>query len=119
MTRVVARRLLTAIPLMIAVSFFVFLLVDLVPGDPAASLAGETGTPELRAEIRKQLGLDDPLFSRYGHWLGHAAHLDFGSSYVLRRPVMDLIQSRIGVTVSLLAVTLVWTLLLSTILGIV
>ena len=61
-----------AIPMLVAVSFLVFVLVDLAPGDAAVSLAGDNPTPERLAEIREELGLDDALVFRYGRWLGDA-----------------------------------------------
>jgi peptide/nickel transport system permease protein len=81
MLALIARRLVSLIPILFLVSTAVFLLTDLVPGDAAVTLAGGAdATPERIAEVRTQLGLDRPLLERYGVWLGDAVQLDFGTS---------------------------------------
>lgn len=107
MTNYVIRRVLAGIPLIIVVPFLIFLLVDLVPGDPAAILAGENATPERIEEVRIALGLDNPVFVRYFLWLKAALLGDLGVSSVSSQTVAELIGRRIGTTVSLVAVTAV------------
>lgn len=104
MLGMIARRLLSLIPVLLVVSFVVFLLVDLVPGDAATTVAGgANATPEKIAEVRADLGLDKPLFERYGNWLGDAVQLDFGHSYLNQAgpSVADEIEARLPVSLGL------------------
>lgn len=100
------RRLLGAVPLLLVVSFVVFLLVSLAPGDPAARIAGENASPERIELIRKTLKLDAPLLERYGDWLFDAARGDLGRSLATSEPVVDLMSRRVPITFSLTAVAL-------------
>ena len=78
----IARRLLALIPVLLVVTFVVFMLVELAPGDAATSVAGgANATPEKVTEVRQELGLDRPVLTRYFDWLGDAVQLDFGKSY--------------------------------------
>jgi peptide/nickel transport system permease protein len=84
------------------VSFGVFVLVALVPGDAATTLAGgENATPERVAAVREQLHLDDPLVSQYGRWLGNAVQGDLGESLFSHVPVVDDIRDRFPITLGL------------------
>ncbi|MDT3439285.1 ABC transporter permease [Pseudofrankia sp. BMG5.37] len=109
MIRLVLRRLLVLLPMLFVVSFGVFLLVALVPGDPAVTLAGgASATPETIANVRAQLRLDDPLLVQYWHWLAGIARLDLGRSLFSGIPVAHEIAARLPVTLSLvIAATLV------------
>ncbi|MEN2740627.1 ABC transporter permease [Microbacterium sp. X-17] len=118
MYRLALRRLIYAIPTLLLVSFVVFLLFEAV-GDPAASLAGPNPTPELLAQIREQLHLDQPLPVRYAQWLFAALHGDFGKSFSNGAAVGPLIFSRLGVTVSLIVVAMILTITIGGILGVV
>ncbi|WP_300680653.1 ABC transporter permease [Nocardioides sp.] len=111
MTLYALRRLGVALPVLIAVTFCVFVLVDLAPGDPAAALAGENPTPERIAAIRATLGLDHPLLSRYGSWLASAVHADLGSSLANGQSVTRVIGDRLPVTISLVVVAMAITLI--------
>ena len=83
MLGMIARRLLSLIPVLLVVSFVVFMLVELVPGDAATTVAGGVNaTPEKIAEARADLGLDQPVLERYVAWLADAVQLDFGRSYL-------------------------------------
>ncbi|TDC20439.1 ABC transporter permease [Actinomadura bangladeshensis] len=77
------------------------LLVDLTPGDPAATILGESATPEQIADLRQQLGLDRPLLVRYGEWIANIAQGDFGHSIRSQQPVLDAIVERVPVTLEL------------------
>jgi len=105
--RIVARRLLSAIPLLIALSFFVFVLLDLMEGNAAVAAAGENATPEEIAAAEERLGLDQPLLIRYGIWLLDAVRGDLGDSLLSSQSVTSLIMERVPVTLSLALVTLV------------
>ena len=108
MIRLVARRLLLAIPLLLLVTFTVFGLVSLAPGDPAYVLAGDNPTPERVAEIRKELHLDDSLAARYGHWVSRAVHGDLGTSLVNRNTTVGtILKNKIPTTLSIAALGIV------------
>jgi peptide/nickel transport system permease protein len=107
MGALILRRLLSLIPLLLLVSFGVYLLVALVPGDAAITLAGgENATPEKIAEVRAELHLDDPLVSQYGRWLGNAVQGDLGTSLYSHVSVSDDIRDRLPVTVGLVLAAL-------------
>ncbi|MGD9713496.1 MAG: ABC transporter permease [Lautropia sp.] len=112
MLRLVVRRLFWAAPLVIAVTFSVFVLLALAPGDIAVTIAGENGTLEQIAEIRKSLGLDEPLIPRYWTWLTAALHGNLGDSLVQRASVASLIENGIGATASLVIVAMIIGLLI-------
>ena len=76
----IVQRILAAIPVMGFVALFVFLLLRLTPGDPAAILAGDTATPEQLERIRESLGLNEPLFTQFFSWIGQLLQGDFGTS---------------------------------------
>jgi peptide/nickel transport system permease protein len=97
----VLKRVLMIIPVLLVVTFGVFWLQTFLPGDEAATLAGESATPERIEEVRQQLRLDEPLFSRYGAWLGDAVQGDLGTSLFTRRAVGEEILSRWFVSLTL------------------
>ncbi|MEV6006989.1 ABC transporter permease [Streptomyces sp. NPDC051976] len=100
--RLVARRLLSSAPLLFVVSGLTFVLVSLVPGDPARTIAGQHATAEQYASVRAQLGLDRPLAAQYWHWLEKVFHGDLGSSLFSGEPVTSLLNSRLPVSLSLI-----------------
>jgi ABC-type dipeptide/oligopeptide/nickel transport system permease component/ABC-type transport system substrate-binding protein len=79
----------------------VFVIISLLPGDPARFMAGLNAAPETLAALHRQLGLDQPLFTRYGHWLAGLLRGDFGVSYTYQIPVAQLIADRIAVSLPL------------------
>ena len=85
------RRLPSALVVLAIASFGIFALVRLVPGDPVSTLAGPDASPEARAAIRADLGLDQPLVTQYVTWLGQLARGDFGTSYRIGGSVKDLV----------------------------
>jgi peptide/nickel transport system permease protein len=102
MLNVIFRRVLSLIPILLLVSFGVFLLISLVPGDAAYTLAGgERASQERIEEVRQELGLDDPVPVQYARWLSSALRLDFGSSLYSAQPVSSEIVSRLPVTLGL------------------
>lgn len=109
MFKIIIRRLLAAIPVLFLVSFIVFGLIALVPGDPAFTLAGEDPTPERIELVSERLGLNDPFFVRYFRWLGGALQGDFGTSLYSSLTVTDAIAPRLPVTLSLTLVTLAFS----------
>ena len=91
MIRYIARRLLLALPTLAGIVVLVFVLLHLAPGSPMSALGSETGrrvSQKAAEEMRRVYGLDRPLPERFGRWIGRVAKLDFGESFVDRRPIM-------------------------------
>lgn len=95
------RRLLAVLPVLLVVSLLVFFMLRLAPGDPAAVIAGNNATSEDIANIRAQMGLDQPIAAQYLLWLGKVVQGDLGYSYYLSKPVADLVLQRVEPTLSL------------------
>ncbi|MCA1371813.1 ABC transporter permease [Bradyrhizobium sp. BRP14] len=102
----ILRRMVSAIAVMAMVGIFVFLLIRLTPGDPAAVMAGRNATEQIVAGIREQLGLNEPLPVQFIHWLSAMLHGDFGTSIFSGRPVLELLLQRLEPTISLSILTL-------------
>src|SRR5690606_30717290 len=107
MIRLIGKRLLEIIPTLLILSVIIFLLQRLLPGDPAIALAGEEAGAELIEQIRQQYGLDRPLPLQYFDWIGGVLQGDLGQSMRMRRPVLDLIASRLPVTLQLAVMAMV------------
>src|SRR5260221_361847 len=103
----IIRRILATVPVMVVVALFVFSLLYIAPGDPAAIIAGDQATPDDVARIRMSLGLDRPFLIRFGEWLWQILHGDLGTSIFTNLPVATLIAQRAEPTLSLMAVTLI------------
>jgi peptide/nickel transport system permease protein len=118
--RVIARRLLIAIPILFGVSLATFLFANLAPGDPLATLAhpGEGIRPSDLAGLRASLGLDQPLHIRYLTWLGQVLQGNFGASYITDRPVSSILLTHIPNSLLLMAIALVLSITLGILLGI-
>ncbi len=97
----ILKRLLAAVPLVIGVSLIAFAIMAALPGDPATAILGSYATPENIARLNSELGLDKPLPQQYLIWLGNILHGDFGRSYSLNRPVLDVVLERFGATLIL------------------
>ncbi|MEN9781088.1 MAG: ABC transporter permease [Burkholderiaceae bacterium] len=117
MLRFLIQRLLAVVPVLLVVSIVVFLILRLAPGDPAAVIAGASATSQEIEQVRKQLGLDQPLVVQYGIWVGKVLQGDLGYSFYLNRPVTDLIAQRIEPTLALAFGTIVLAVLLAVPLG--
>ena len=98
MTQYIVRRLLLALPVMLLVATAVFLLLRIVPGDPAGVMLGSDATEERRLELRRELGLEDPLPVQYVSFLAKVLQGDLGTSYFLRKPVAEALLERIQPT---------------------
>src|SRR4051794_33589085 len=112
MLGVILRRLFSALPVLAIVSLITFGMIHMIPGDPAAAIAGMSATHEQIANIRRDLGLDQPVLSQLWRWYYNLAHGDLGRSLLLGIPVMDATLQRLPVTVALSAYALVLTLVL-------
>jgi peptide/nickel transport system permease protein len=99
----IVSRLLQSLAVMLAVSFLCFALFNFV-GDPVNNMVGQEATPAERAEMRRDLGLEDSVAVQFARFLGNAATGNFGKSYRLARPVSDLIVERMPATLELVAV---------------
>lgn len=108
MIRFILRRLLFAIPSLLGLLVLTFLLIRVVPADPAAALAGENATAEQVAQIRRQYGLDQPLQLQFVTYIGQVARLDFGESAYSRRPVSLDVRQRLPATLELTLVALIF-----------
>ena len=101
------RRVLATIPVMAVVALFVFSMLYIAPGDPAAIIAGDQATPADVERIRAGLGLDRPFLIRFGDWTWHVVNGDLGTSIFTNLPVARMIGQRLEATVSLMAITLI------------
>jgi peptide/nickel transport system permease protein len=119
MLNYVVRRILATIPVMVVVALFVFSLLYIAPGDPAAVIAGDQATPADVARIRASLGLDRPFLIRFGEWSWQILHGDLGTSIFTNLPVAAMIAQRIEPTLSLLAVTLTFAVAVAVPMGVV
>lgn len=113
------RRIIATVPVMATVALFVFSLLYLAPGDPAAIIAGDQATPADVERIRASLGLDRPFLVRFGDWVWHIIHGDLGTSIFTNLPVWHMIQQRLEPTASLLVLTLFMSIVLAIPMGVV
>lgn len=107
MRKYIAKRLLTLIPVLLGVSAFVFLLVRMIPGDPAEVMLGEKATPESIRVFRERNGLDEPIYVQYALWLGRLVRGDLGESLNTGAPVVDEIMARFPNTIELTIASLI------------
>ena len=115
----VVRRVLRAITTLLGTTLIIFVLVRVVPADPAVTIAGPKADPETLAAIRKDLGLDDPVTVQYGRYLAGLARGDLGRSYMTGRRVADVIAERLPATAWLALTSLALGFSLGLVLGIV
>jgi peptide/nickel transport system permease protein len=113
-----ARRILATIPVMLVVAFFVFSLLYLAPGDPAAIIAGDQASPADVDRIRASLGLDRPFVIRFGEWLWQIMHGDLGTSIFTNLPVGHMIAQRVEPTLSLMVLTISFSIIFAIPLGV-
>src|SRR6516164_7339161 len=113
------RRILATIPVMVVVALFVFSLLYIAPGDPAAVIAGDQATPADVERIRQSLGLDRPFLVQFGDWLWRLVHGDIGTSIFTNLPVSTMIAQRIEPTLSLMVITLLLAISIAVPLGVV
>ena len=104
-------RLMSSTITLVMVSFVVFFLVHLIPGDPVAVMLGEHATPSSVATLRHALGLDQPIPAQYTQFMGHLLHGDMGTSVTFQQPVLGLVLGRLQATLFLVCYTMVLSLL--------
>src|SRR5215469_11286096 len=93
----ILRRVLLLFPLLVGLTMIVFAMIHLAPGDPALAFASEQSIdPQVLQQVRKNLGLDQPLPVQYAIWVSHVIRLDFGTAYTFnQKPVIELIEERL------------------------
>jgi peptide/nickel transport system permease protein len=115
----IIRRLLTAIPTLVVISMIIFAILKLAPGDPMAQFAANPSVPpEVRLNIRKQLGLDDPIPVQYAKWASSWVKGDWGFSFSSRTGVRGLISGRIATTLFVMGLAFVLSLIIALPIGI-
>lgn len=112
MLGILVRRLASAVPIMVMVSLITFTMIHMIPGDPAAAIAGLAATQDQIANIRADLGLDQPVLTQLLRWYGNLLQGDLGRSLLLGQPVLDATMDRLPVTLALSAYALVLTLVI-------
>ena len=117
----ILRRILQIAIVLIGISFVTFLLTYLSPGDPVRNMFSATGvmpTEELVQQTRDEMGLNDPFFTQYFRWLFNCLHGDFGKSYSLNKPVVELLAARVLPTLKLTLMSLILMLIIAVPLGV-
>jgi peptide/nickel transport system permease protein len=117
MLRLIANRILQAAPVIVVVSILAFLLINLLPGDPAVVIAGDQASPEAIAAVRHNLGLDKPLIEQLGIWFLHLLQGNFGASLMLNQSVVSAMSERLPVTLSLALLSIAITLPIGILVG--
>ena len=113
----ILKRIFMTVPVMVVVALFVFLLLRLSPGDPAAVIAGDYATAEDVQKIREKLGLSEPIFVQFVTWLGSLIQGDLGTSIFSNKPVTELIAQRLEPTLMLALTTIIFSILVAVPLG--
>ncbi len=115
----ILKRLVSAIPVLFGITVIVFLIMAMIPGDPATAILGSYATPENVERLNRHLGLDRPLWQQYFVWIGNLLQGDFGRSFALNRPVLDEILDRFSATLILAGTAFVLCALLGIVAGVV
>ncbi len=119
MLKYILKRILAMIPVLIGVTFIVFAIMSLAPGDPVALILGDQASADAIAAKRAELGLNDPMIVQYGRYMWNFMHGDLGTSYVSKRPVTDEVVARYPSTLKLALVSAAVSVLLAIPLGII
>lgn len=119
MAAYILKRLLSAIPVLLGISIIVFLIMTMIPGDPATAILGSYATPENVEKLNRDLGLDQGLAQRYVIWLTNMLQGDFGRSFALNRPVIDEVLERFSATLVLAGTAFVMCAILGVAAGVV
>ncbi len=109
----IVRRIIGAVPVLLGISFLVFLLMHLAPGDPVMLLLGDNATPDEVARVRHEWGLDQPLLIQYWQFISRAVVGDFGRSLKFGEPVIKLVFERLPATIELASMSLLVAILIS------
>lgn len=115
----ILKRLISALPVLLGISVIVFVIMALIPGDPATTILGAYATPENVERLNRFLGLDQPLWRQYLTWLGNLLQGDLGRSFALNRPVLDEVLERFSATLVLAGTAFVLCAVLGIVAGVV
>jgi peptide/nickel transport system permease protein len=115
--RIIVVKFMQAVPVILIISILAFLLLSLLPGDPAVIIAGDQASPAAIEHVRQQLGLDRPYVEQITIWLLNLARGNFGSSLILNQSVLSAVGERLPVTLSLAALSLSFTIPVGVFLG--
>ncbi|MGI6855538.1 ABC transporter permease [Mesorhizobium sp. 1B3] len=113
----ILKRILSVLPVMAIVALIVFLILRLTPGDPAAIIAGDAATPEQIAQLREAMGLNEPIYMQFLHWIGQLLQGNLGTSLISGTSVNALIADRIWPTLNIALLTIVMSVLVAVPLG--
>lgn len=119
MLRHIIRRLLLAIPTLLVVVSLIFVIVRIVPGDPATAVLGDYASKDAVANLRKQLGIDEPIWKQYVHYMNDLAHGDLGKSMVTRKPAWQQIKFVLPYTLELTVAAMLLSLVLGIPIGVI
>lgn len=119
MTAYIIRRFLTTIPIILFITVIVFIIMNIVPGDPALTLLGQEATPQSLEVMRERMGLNRPLHVQYLSWVGNVARFDLGNSLIDNSPVSRAIKHALPVTIQITLLALVIALLIGVPAGII
>ncbi|MFC1551862.1 ABC transporter permease [Candidatus Latescibacterota bacterium] len=119
MTEYILKRLLMVIPILLGVATIIFMLMFLVPGDPARLLMGQHGDEKVLENIRREMGLDKPIYIQYVRYIGKLAKGDLGMSYRQKRPVAQIIRERFPATAKLAVVSMILSIIIGITAGII
>ncbi|MDT8857771.1 ABC transporter permease [Paracoccaceae bacterium Fryx2] len=114
----IIRRVLAIFPVMLIVAIFVFLLLRLTPGDPAAIIAGDMATPEQLERIREAMGLNQPIHTQFITWMGRLLQGDLGTSLISGTPVLTMVGQRVFPTINLALLTIVIAVIIAVPMGV-
>ena len=115
----IARRLLLMIPVIVLVGILTFMLIRLIPGDPAAQMLGLDATPHEIEELRREMGLDQPIYKQFLIWAGNVVRGDLGRSIFLQQPVSTAIVEHLECTISLAFLALTYSVLVAVPIGVI
>ena len=115
----ILRRLALTVPILLGTSIIVFLILRLVPGDPAASILGSNATEEAIIKVRTELGLDQPLWQQFVSWLGGVLRGDFGRDYITNQAITEELAVRLPITIELASIAFLFALVTAIPLGVV
>ena len=118
MTRYIIQRVLQLVPVIIGISIVTFLMMMLIPGDPVLLMLGQHITPQTVDNVRQGLGLDQPMLTRYAHYMWNALHGDLGRSYIQHQTVSQMLADKIPVTFRLTMVAMVIAVTFGVLIGI-
>ena len=113
MWRYILKRLLMLIPVLLAVAFVIYAIMDVAEGDPVYSVAGADATEEQLEALREEMGLNGTLFERYFRYIGNLLHGDLGISYVSKQDVMKVYLQRLPNTLKLASMTMLFATLIT------